>query len=807
MCVERKFDTTCPCHEAEFIFATERNGGRGARWKAEVFPGGGFLCKTMTEAKIERLSQGTKVVVATSVMLTFISFWRAAAIVLADLGSSAFYVGGIAEQAVGQSAPWFIFAVMLFSYAVRAVYIESCTMFTRGGVYRVVKEAMGSTLAKLSVSALIFDFILTGPISAVSAGQYIVGFIAQILNSFGMVWHPEKGTVNSLSALVAIFVTLYFWRRNTQGIHESSKDALRIMSITTVMVVMLICWSALTIAISPDTRRLPPSPVPANLSFNEEALGWVKDIAPQYFEAQAGDAQEPRGEHAQQNRFGIVETAGSLFALFGLLVAFGHSVLAMSGEETLAQVNRELAHPKHKNLMRAGLIIFVYSLLFTSIVSFSAYAIIPDHVRPHYFDNLIAGIAMHLAGPHWLKMLFQGFIVVVGFLMLSGAVNTAIIGSNGVLNRVAEDGVLAEWFRKPHRKYGTSYRLINLVVLLQLATIIGSCGEIYVLGEAYAFGVVWSFAFNGLAMLVLRFKDFSSREWRVPGNLRLGRVEIPLGLGSVALLLFAVGLVNLLTKQVATIAGVALTIVFFALFYFSERLNERRRRLDSHGQTEQFSVALQDQVSDKTLGLRPGNILCLVRDYNSLDHFRYTLAETDSRSMDLVAMTVHVIRTPGEGHEILHESDVFTDYEQMLFSKVVSLAEKEGKPVHLLAVPSPNVYQAIVQTALRLQSSAIVCGRSSFLTPRQLAGNIGSAWEEMNTTSEQQVRCRVVGTDGTIEEYFLGAHTPELDPEDIQLIHHLWLQMVRRPGNESLHHKDVVKHALREFRSRFSALS
>ena len=84
-----------------------------------------------------------QVVVATTVFLSFISFWRAAAIVLGDLGSSAFYAGGIAEQAVGKAAPWFILGVMLFSYAVRAIYIESSAMFVRGGVYRVVKEAMG----------------------------------------------------------------------------------------------------------------------------------------------------------------------------------------------------------------------------------------------------------------------------------------------------------------------------------------------------------------------------------------------------------------------------------------------------------------------------------------------------------------------------------------------------------------------------------------------------------------------------------------------------------------------------------------
>src|SRR6201981_1397020 len=104
-------------------------------------------------------------VLANTALRSFNSFWRAAAIVLNDMGSSAFYAGAIAEEAFGKTAPWFILAIMLFAYAVRALYMESCSMFVRGGVYRVVKEAMGSRLAKISVSALMFDYILTGPIS------------------------------------------------------------------------------------------------------------------------------------------------------------------------------------------------------------------------------------------------------------------------------------------------------------------------------------------------------------------------------------------------------------------------------------------------------------------------------------------------------------------------------------------------------------------------------------------------------------------------------------------------------------------
>src|SRR6266702_8895045 len=209
-------------------------------------------------AKVENGNRRTQVIIATSVMLSFMSFWRAAAIVLNDLGSSAYYVGGISERAVGRAAPWFIFGVMLFSYAVRAVYIESCAMFPRGGVYRVVKEAMGGTLAKLSVSALMFDYMLTGPISGVSAGQYIVGLISQTTVYIGHPWTPSISTVNYLAAGIAGAIKIYFCRRNTRGIHESSDDALRIMYITTVMVVLLIGWSTFTILTRPNMQRLPP---------------------------------------------------------------------------------------------------------------------------------------------------------------------------------------------------------------------------------------------------------------------------------------------------------------------------------------------------------------------------------------------------------------------------------------------------------------------------------------------------------------------------------------------------------------------
>src|SRR6059058_28010 len=221
--------------------------------------------------------------------------------------------------------------------------------------------------------------------------------------------------------------------------------------------------------------------------------------------------------------------------------------------------------------MRAGMVIFIYSLFFTSLVSFFAYAIIPDNARPQYFDNMISGIAMNLAGPMTLKLLFQAFIVIVGFLMLAGAVNTAIIGSNGVLNRVSEDGVLAAWFRAPHKRFGTSYRIINIVVALQVITIIISRGDVTFLANLYAFGVIWSFAMNGLAVLVLRYTSPGQREFQVPLNFTIRGVQIPVGLGLITLMLFLIAVVNLFTKPIATMAGGAFSVLLYIVFTISER--------------------------------------------------------------------------------------------------------------------------------------------------------------------------------------------------------------------------------------------
>jgi amino acid transporter len=702
-----------------------------------------------------------KVVVATTVMLSFISFWRAAAIVLADMASSAFYVGGIAETAIGRAAPWFILAIMLFSYAVRAIYIESCSMFVRGGVYRVVHEAMGGTLAKFSVSALMFDYVLTGPISGVSAGLYLGGLI----NETGEKLHIAGMHVNAqyFAAFFAAAVTVYFWRKNIIGLHESSEKALRIMQITTVMVVILIVWCVATIA---RNGAFPlTAPIPANLHFSNEALGWLKG------------------------------TVAPSITLIAILVGLGHSLLAMSGFETLAQVYREVAHPKLKNLERAGFVIIVYSLMFTSLVSFFAIWIIPDADRKNFLDNLIGGLAMFLIGPLWLRLLFHGFVVLVGTLILAGAVNTAIIGSNGVLNRVAEDGVLPDWFRQPHNKFGTTSRLINLIVGLQLLTILISRGDIFVLGEAYAFGVVWSFAMKALSVLVLRYKKPENRDWKVPLNFHFRGVEIPVGLALITITLFALATINVLTKRVATISGVTFTIVFFIVFELSEKYNQRRRAV--HTEVEKFRIDARQDLTAETVHVRPGNVLVAVRNPNRLEHLDRILRKTDMRKMDIVVLSVRQVSTAGSGEHPLGTDQIFSDDETTVFTRVVTLAEKAGKHVELMVVPGTDPYEAVVQTAARLQSSRIVMGLSPKLTPAEQGELVGRYWEQLPEPRPSLSLEIVLENQKDVMFINLGPHPPRLWPEDVDLVHRLWLELSCKGPGAKLHHRDIVGVALR----------
>jgi len=301
-----------------------------------------------------------------------------------------------------------------------------------------------------------------------------------------------------------------------------------------------------------------------------------------------------------------------------------------------------------------------------------------------------------------------------------------------------------------------------------------------------------------LAVLVLRYKMPEVREWKVPGNLRIAGVEIPVGVALISLVLFATAFANLFTKQLATLAGVSFSVIFFFVLTISERMNaEQHARGES--ELEQFRVKAQEELTAETMDVRPGNILVAVRDPRNLRYLKEVLAETDTTTRDVVVMTARLIlREPSfSGSSRMDTSEVFEQYERELFTAVVNSAEKLGKHVSLLVAPTNDIFESIVAMAQRLHSTRVVCGLSNKLTAEEQGKLTGDAWERL-PDPKPRLNLEVVAPDGRKWEFILGPHSPRLRAQDLKLLHEMWLHLTRDRDFRQLHHYHVIAAALRE---------
>ena len=305
---------------------------------------------------------------------------------------------------------------------------------------------------------------------------------------------------------------------------------------------------------------------------------------------------------------------------------------------------------------------------------------------------------------------------------------------------MAEDGVLHEWFRKPHKRFGTSYRIINLLAITQLVVIIASRGDVYLLGEAYAFGVVWTFVMTTFSILVLRYKDKSVREWKVPPNLVVAGIEIPIGLIFIFVVLFGLGFTNLFTKPIATEGGVIFTVILFSLFVFSERANKRIAASRS-SELEKFNVYAQNNLTAEAVGCKHlKRKLVAVRAPNRLQHLQRCLEENDPDDVDIVVMTAKVI--PGQSTAVQHSIDL---PEETLFSEVIKLAEKQGKTILPIVVPTNNAAYAIAHTTVEVGAEEVFLGASERYPMEYQMQQFALYWGMVEADENHHVAIRAIG--------------------------------------------------------------
>jgi hypothetical protein len=288
--------------------------------------------------------------------------------------------------------------------------------------------------------------------------------------------------------------------------------------------------------------------------------------------------------------------------------------------------------------------------------------------------------------------------------------------------------------------------MLYIIAGLQLATIVVSRGDMNLLGEAYAFGVVWSFAFKAVSMVVLRFQDRRPREFKVPINIRFGAFELPVGLGLIAFVLTATAIANLFTKEVATVSGLVFTALFMTTLIVSERFTKKPPGGGAPEHLEQVSEKSTDVLSDETVGLKlPSRKLVAVRSPMHLEMLQKVLEETDPETTEVIVMKAKI--SPAWGSPSHPEG--LDRYDRQLITAVIGLGETIGKPVKPLVVPTNHALYAIINTAASLGVQEIVVGTSHKMRSQALLKRLEDQWNRLHPRPSTPLTIRVL--EGKVE--------------------------------------------------------
>jgi magnesium transporter len=625
-----------------------------------------------------------------------------------------------------------VLAVVLLSLALRAADIEARALFVPGGLYGSVRETLGGRLAAVSVSALLVDRLMLGALAAVVASHYLFTIARTLLGVTTLSRVGDSGPITLALAGIAVV-----WWLQRQG--RGSFERMVAPSIgASVAVLILLVLSATISALFSSRAVMLPQPRPAGML--------------------------------------------SLATAVGLVLA------ALGSVESLNQAALDLEPPRIRNLQRVARLVGAYGLVITAGLTF-LFAVVVRDQRVWSLAPL-AGLAYQMAAPAWLRVALLSLVAAAAAAFQAATLRSSAVAASGVLGRLVDEGVLHGGWRALHHRFGTPWRSIDAVGVAQVAIVLLSGGETSWIARSYAIAVFAAAILKLIALVRYRAIRREKRAYRVPLNITVAGHQWPLGLiGTVAVLIAAAaGLVAIADPP--SLAGLACIAALTVSLTIAER-SVASRPAGSGGGLDEFQLLPSDDVDLRQVEVRPGNLLVPVRRPHVLTHLIGALRTAGDR--DVVAMTVRLVgidvpEDPGQDRRA-------TDDERRLLSAVIAAAEREGRAVRLMIVPGVNVFDSAVETALRLRSSEVHVGESETLSADDQARLLGDAWERTSKPSGADVRLVIHHPRGSTAAYHLGAHAPELRPEDFDQIHRLWLDVVRAVG-PSVHHRDVVRAAL-----------
>jgi amino acid transporter len=480
------------------------------------------------------------------------------AVVFADIGTSVYYVPGILFKQFHSLAGLFVSMTMVAFVLLALKYAEVSVRFPEGGgVVTVSGRALSPWAGALGGMFILVDYFLTAAISSLSGLQYFQ-FVLPAISPYVL-----PGTI----AVLLLLGILNWW-----GIRESAavSAVIAVAAFVSDIVILLVVLISV--------------PMPTILSL-----------------------------------LGDMFTGKLTFVT--TLTGFAGAFLAFSGLESISQLSPVMRIPRRKTVTLAlGLVvitvgltspfltIFATTLLNGQNTALLTHPIAPAAIDPNQFISQLAGA---FGGP-----ILAIATAITASALLIFASNTAIIGSYHVFMALSHMSFFpkAVLVRDPRRD--TPVVSIALATIIPILILIVANGQIDLLGQLYAFGLLGAFALTCVSLDVLRFRErrggrqiafhdedeFAARLLEPASDevedIELGpsntaeatwqaiqrgwvrawpQINFVLGLVT-TLLVIAAWTTNLIVKRDATIFGGGLTVAGMAIAIWHYRHEERSGR-------------------------------------------------------------------------------------------------------------------------------------------------------------------------------------------------------------------------------------
>ena len=694
---------------------------------------------------LPRSRRDISIVFATT-KVSFAPLSRAAALALVDVGLAAVFISGSTLVTLGSSAPWFILAAVLLGVAARAIDIESWSLFIPRGLVGRVHEAFGARAATVASAAVILERVFLAGLACLVFGNYVTAFLVTGLG----VRLVEAD--RDLATFVGISLLGFLWIRARLGYSARTSQMARDVWIGVGVLAVLVVWGFATAVVRsqwPTRPSLPAMVQPPTVWWQHALAAW--------------------------------------WIVAAFFSGLGYSMGALGTTEALTRGAAELPPPRIQSLRRVGLIAAAHAILVVAGLAFLFSSVVPLTARVTWNDAPLVGLARYLGGPGWLRIVIGTIAAVVIAIVAAHAAGSGLTEARNALLRVSEERRLPERLLRAHPRFGTLSNLIDSVAAAIVLVLLASGGRFEWMARAFGVMVAATLLFKGASLIKLR-RTHPDAPFRVPLTWRLRRREWPIGLMAICLLVAGSMLAMIVRADAATLAGCGMLLAVTLLFQVSP---ERGTVTLDPEDLDTEQLLPPTQLSLEQLEAKPGTVLVPVRNPHSLGHVVAALQTT--RDREIVVMSVRMLGVDAEDDG---SSDARpTAAERAIFSRVSAIAERYKRPVRLLVVPSRNVFDAIVQTVLRLQASEIYVGESVTLSADAQARLLGDAWERAPKSEGHEVHLVIHHNTGRSDTYHIGAHAPSLTSRDLDMIHRLWLDAVKSVGPQ-VHHHDIVRAAL-----------